>query len=213
LLLVVATGLGGCTATKLDGSPPGAEVARQLQVGSIRSGYASTLEADRASRAESLGVAEALAARIEAWMRETNRWGGGDGLAVEIDRFRLPGAGTRWLSAGANARFHVEHTLGAADRSVAENYSGDRALQNLIDAVAWSIVHAITPFEQRRAIFAIGKREGIQQAIDMLEQCGELSYAEAIKYGMRGELSETNGMTAEYRRVKRLFGARPPRCY
>src|SRR5512139_1941122 len=94
LLLVVATGLGGCTATKLDGSPPGAEVARQLQVGSIRSGYASTLEADRASRAESLGVAEALAARIEAWMRETNRWGGGDVLAVEIDRFRLPGPGT-----------------------------------------------------------------------------------------------------------------------
>jgi len=231
LLAVAATSLGGCTATKLDGSPPGAEVARQLQVGSIRSGYASSLEADRLGRAESFEVADALAARIEAWMKETSRWGGGDVLSVEIDRFRLPGPRTRWLGAGAkgndylgaavdvtqagapDARFHVEHTLGAGDRSIAESYSGNRALQNLIDAVAWSIVHAITPFEQRRAIFAIGKREGIQQAIDMLEQCGELSYAEAIKYGLLGELSESNGMTAEYRRVKRLFGARPPRCY
>jgi hypothetical protein len=231
LLIVTAAMIAGCTATKLDGSPPGAEAARQLQIGAIRTAYASTLEADRASRAESLGLAQTLSSRIETWMRETSRWGGGDLLSVEIDQFRLPGPGTRWLTAGAKgndylgaevvvtqigaptARFHVEQTLGAGDRSIAENYSGDRAFENLIDAVAWSIVHAITPFEKRRAIFEIGKREHIREAINMLEQCGELSYAEAIKYGMLGKMYASNEVSAEYRRVKRFFGARPPQCY
>src|SRR5262249_36970393 len=111
------------------------------------------------------------------------------------------------------ARFHVQHALGSADRPVDEAYSADRALQSLIDAVAWSIVHAITPFERRRAIFEIGKREGIPEAIDMLERCGELSYTEALKYGLLGKMSASNELSTEYRRVKRFFGAHPPRCY
>ena len=37
------------------------------------------------------------------------------------------------------ATFDVEQILGAGDRSMAENYSADRALENLIEAAAWSI--------------------------------------------------------------------------
>jgi hypothetical protein len=156
-------------------------------------------------------------------MRDTSRWGGGDLLTVDVDRFRFagPAKGTDYLGAdvvvtevGApSARFHVEHALGPADRSIDEAYSADRALQSMVDAVAWSIVHAVTPFERRRAIFEIGKDEGIPEAIDMLERCGELSYTEALKYGLLGKMSASNELSAEYRRVKRFFGARPPRCY
>jgi hypothetical protein len=223
LLAAAVAALAGCTATKLDGAPPGARAARQLQIGSLRGGYAGTLALDAARDAESFGVAQALRDRIETWMRDTGRWGGDDVLSVDVDRFRFagPASGADYLGAdvlvtevGApSARFHVEHALGAADRSIDEAYSRERALQSLIDAVAWSIVHAVTPFEQRRAIFEIGKQESVSEAIDMLERCGELSYTEALEYGLRGKMSASNELTAEYRRVKRLFGARPPRCY
>jgi len=111
------------------------------------------------------------------------------------------------------ATFHVVHTLGAGDRSVAENYSADHALENLIEAVAWSVAHSLTPFEKRRPIFEIGKREQIERAINLLEQCGELSYAETLKYSSLGKISASTAAGAETRRMKRAFGGKLPRCY
>lgn len=228
-LLVVGT--FGCTSTQIGGSLLGAEEARDLRLGAVEVRYAGSVPPERITLGTRLDLSETLDGRIESWLQETGRWGGPDALAVEIDQFRLPGIGTRWISgsmkgndylgAGVTvtragnpvAKFHVEHTIGAGDRSIAENYSADRALENLVDAVAWAIVHAVTPFEQRKPIFEIGKREQVEQAIELLELCGELSYAEATKYGVLGKLSVATGAGAEYRRVKRVFGARPPRCY
>jgi hypothetical protein len=111
------------------------------------------------------------------------------------------------------ATFQVEHTIGAGDRSIAENYSADRALENLVAAVAWSVAHELTQFEERRGILEIGKREQIERAIEMLELCGELSYAETLKYSALGKISIGTASGAEARRLKRAFGGKLQRCY
>jgi hypothetical protein len=129
---------------------------------------------------------------------------GNDYLGVKV----TPVRGSEPLST-----FHIEHTLGAGDRSVAENYSANRALENLIDAVAWSMVFELTPFEDRKPVFEIGKREQIERAIEMLELCGELTYAEGMKYSSLGKLSISTASGAEYRRLKRAFGSKPAPCY
>jgi len=223
--------LAACTSTKVVEGPAAMGEGQSLQVGSIESGYTADLLPDRLSRLREHRVALEVARLVEEWMTETGQWGGPDTVRIEVDRFRLPAAGTRWLTGSAKGNdylgarvsmirdgqplmtFHVEHTLGAGDRSIAENYSADRALENLEEAVAWSIAHEITPFEKRREIFEIGKREQIQRAIEMLELCGELSYAESMKYSALGKLSMGTASGAEARRIKKAFGGKLQRCY
>jgi len=220
-----------CTSTKVAGDRPELEEVQSFRIGSTETGYSPDLPADRLSRAREHRVVLDVARLVQDWMTETERWGGSDTLRIVVDRFRLPASGTRWATAQAKgndslgvevsvlrdgqalATFHVEHTIGAGDRSIAENYSADRALENLVEAVAWSIAHELTPFEERRGIFEIGKREQIERAIEMLEICGELSYAEATKYGALGKLSIGTASGAEARRLKRAFGGKLPRCY
>jgi len=220
-----------CTSTTVTGDRPELEEVQTFRIGSTETGYSDDLPADRASRAREHRVALHIARLLEEWMAETERWGGPDTVRIVVDRFRLPAAGTRWATAQAKgndylgaavsvlrdgqvlATFQVEHTIGAGDRSVAENYSADRALENLVEAVAWSIAHELTPFEERRGIFEIGKREQIERAIEMLELCGELTYAETIKYSALGKISVGTASGAEARRLKRAFGGKPERCY
>ena len=109
--------------------------------------------------------------------------------------------------------FHVEHIIGSNDRSLGENYSANHALENMVEAVAWSIAHTLTPFEERRTILGIGKREQIERAIDMLEVCGELSYAEFAKYKSLGKISVATASSGEARRLKSAFGGKLQRCY
>ncbi|HEY5658308.1 MAG TPA: hypothetical protein VIY27_11030 [Myxococcota bacterium] len=223
--------LAGCTSTQVAGDAPEIEAVRSFRIGEAETAYAAELAADRLARAQDHRIAERVARLLEDWLGETQRWGGPDRVRIEIDRFRLPAAGARWVTAqakgndylGANvsviregqvlAVFHVEHTLGAADRSIAENYSAERALENLVEAVAWSAAHELTPLEARRPIFEIGKREEIERAIEMLERCGELSYAETLKYASLGKLSAGTASGAEGRRLKRAFGGKLERCY
>jgi hypothetical protein len=106
--------------------------------------------------------------------------------------------------------FHVEHTIGAGDRSIAENYSANRALENLIEHVAWSIVLEMTPMDERMPVYAIGKREQIERAIEELESCGQLSYGEMVKYGVLGKISIGLAAGAEARRVKWMFSDPDP---
>jgi hypothetical protein len=106
--------------------------------------------------------------------------------------------------------FHVEHTIGAGDRSIAENYSANRALENLIEHVAWSIVLEVTPMDRRMPIYAIGKREQIERAIEELERCGQLSYVEMTKYGALGKVSIGLAAGAEARRAKWIFSDPDP---
>ena len=108
---------------------------------------------------------------------------------------------------------HVEHTIGSNDQSVGERYSANHALENLVEAVAWSVAHTLTPFEERRTIFGVGKREQIERAIDMLEVCGELSYSEFFKYKALGKLSVATASSGEARRLKSAFGGDLRRCY
>jgi len=223
--------LTSCTSTKIAGDTEELEIARPLQIGWTETGYAESVPLDRQARARQHQIVEQVARLVERWMVETERWGGSDGVRIEIDRFRLPADGTRWATAQAKgndylgaqvslvregasvASFHVEHTIGAGDRSIAENYSANRTLENLVEAVAWSVAHALTPFEERRPIFEIGKREQVERAIEMLELCGELGYAEAAKYGALGKISFATASGAEARRLKRAFGGKLPRCY
>lgn len=220
-----------CTSTTVAGDRPELEEVRSFRIGSVEADYGADLAADRVSRAREHGVALEVARLVEAWLTETKRWGGPDAIRIVVDRFRLPAAGTRWATAQAKgndylgvevsvsrddqvlATFDVEHTIGAGDRSIAENYSANRALENLMEAVAWSIAHELTPLEERRGIFEIGKREQIERAIEMLELCGELSYAETLKYSSLGKISVKTASGAEARRLKRAFGGRLQRCY
>jgi hypothetical protein len=223
--------LVACTSTQVAGDRPEIEELQSFRIGSTETSYGADLPADRISRAREHRVVLDVARLLEEWMTETGRWGGPDTVRIEIDRFRLPAAGTRWATAQAKgndylgaevsvmrdgqslATFHVEHTIGAGDRSIAENYSADRALENLVEAVAWSVAYELTPFEERRGIFEIGKREQIERAIEMLELCGELSYAETMKYSALGKISLGTASGAEARRLKRAFGGKLQRCY
>lgn len=229
--ILCCLGLATCTSTRIAGDQLETDDVAALQLGVAETDYGADLPTDRLVRAREHRIAERVARLVEEWMVETGRWGGPDKLRIVIDRFRLPASGTRWATAqakgndylGAEASvivdnqllttFHVEHTIGAGDRSIAENYSADRALENLIGAVAWSIAYELTPFEERRPIFEIGKREQIERAIEMLELCGELSYAETLKYSALGKISVGTASGAEARRLKRAFGGSLPRCY
>ena len=223
--------LAACTSTTLSGDGEELENVRTFEIGMAETGYDESLAPDRIARAREHQVVERVARLVGKWMIDTERWGGADRVRIEIDRFRLPAGGTRWATAQAKgndylgaqvsvlregeivASFHVEHTIGAGDRSIAENYSADRTLENLMEAVAWSVAHTLTPFEERRHIFDIGKREQVERAIDMLERCGELSYAETMKYGSLGKISLATASGAEARRIKRAFGGKLERCY
>jgi hypothetical protein len=46
----------------------------------------------------------------------------------------------------------------------------------------------------------------------MLERCGELGYAEVVKYGALGVMSVATASGAEARRLKRAFGGQLERC-
>ncbi len=225
---MAAVGLA-CTTTTVEGGVDPAR-APALGVGAIEVEYGEGLPPDRARRSKELGIAEQLAGRVERWMSEAGTWGGSDRVLVSLDRFRLPASG-RWATGQAQgndylgvavevmrgedriASFDVEHRIGAADRSIAENYSADRALENLVDAVAWSILYETSGDDDREAVFEIGKREQVERAIEMLERCGKLSYAEATKFAALGKLGIDTAAGAEYRRLKRLFGGELPRCY
>ena len=212
----ITAGISATVCAKLEASNPGRSVKDRIALAVVEDAEKKGLLKPGGTIIEptsgNMGVALAIVAAVKGYKCIFTI---PDKMSIEkIRRLRAFGAEVVVTQIGApSARFHVEQTLGAGDRSIAENYSGDRAFETLVDAVAWSIVHAVTPFEKRRAIFEIGKRERIREAINMLEQCGELSYAEAIKYGMLGKMYASNEVSAEYRRVKRFFGARPPRCY
>ncbi len=223
--------LVACTSTKVAGDRPELEEVQSFRIGSTETGYTPDLPADRLLRAREHRVVLDVARLVRDWMAETERWGGTDTVHIMVDRFRLPASGTRWATAQAKgndylgvevsvvrhgqelATFHVEHTIGAGDRSIAESYSADRALENLVKAVAWSVAHELTPFEKRRGILEIGKREQIEAAIEMLELCGELTYAETMKYSVLGKISIGTASGAEARRLKRAFGGKLQRCY
>jgi hypothetical protein len=220
-----------CTSTTVGGDRPDLEQVRSFRIGVAEADYDPGLSADRVARAREHHVAVEVARLVEEWMTETKRWGGPDKVRIVVDRFRLPAGGTRWATAQAKgndylgvdvsvsrdeqviATFDVEHTIGAGDRSIAENYSANRALENLMEAVAWSIAHELTPFEERKGIFEIGKREEIERAIEMLELCGELTYAETLKYSSLGKISVETASGAEARRLKKALGGTLPRCY
>ena len=66
---------------------------------------------------------------------------------------------------------------------------------------------------RRKPIYMIGKREQIERAINELELCGELSYAELTKFAGLGKVDLDTAAGAEARRTKWLFGARPKPCW
>jgi hypothetical protein len=214
-----------CTTTQVSGIDA---PVTTYAIGKISGGYDTDLAADRVQRAEQHRIVESIGEHVERWMREAGTWAGPDELHVSVDRFRLPNK-ARWMSAQAKGNdylgaevflihegeepaqhFHVEHTIGAGDRSLAENYSANRALENLIEHVAWSIVLEVTPMEERMPVYAIGKREQIERAIEELEICGQLSYGEMLKYSALGKVSLGLAAGIEGRRVKWMFSDPDP---
>lgn len=204
--------------------------ASPVQVASVVAHYGKGLQVDRRERAEENNIAGRVAQLVEAWMKESGQWGGADSVAIEISEFRLPASGTRWLTgqlkgndylgatvivsrdAAPLTQFQVTQTLGAMDRSIGENYSADWALDNLIEAVAWSIAFELTPVPQRAKILDIGKREEVQAAIDENHRCGRLSFMEGVKYSALGLLSFSTAAGSDVRRIQRAFGYKTPNC-
>lgn len=219
-LLVCLGVTGACTTTQVTGVD---ELETTYEIGKVSGSYTSDLDTDRIQRAEQHRIVESIAEHVERWMKEAGTWAGPDELHVSVDRFRLPNK-SRWMSAQAKGNdylgaevflvrageepsetFHVEHTIGAGDRSIAENYSASRALENLIEHVAWSIILEATPMNKRMPVYAIGKREQIERAIADLESCGQLSYAEMLKFSVLGKVSIGLAAGAEARRAKWIF--------
>ena len=64
--------------------------------------------------------------------------------------------------------------------------------------------------DERMPVYAIGKREQIERAIEDLEICGQLSYAEMVKYGALGKASIGLAAGAEARRIKWMFSDPDP---
>jgi hypothetical protein len=224
-LLIALGATSACTTTQVSGID---EPVTTYAIGKVSGSYGSDLAADRVQRAKQHRIVESIGEHVERWMREVGTWVGPDELHVSVDRFRLPNK-ARWMSAQAKGNdylgaevfliregeepaqhFHVEHTIGSGDRSIAENYSANRALENLIEHVAWSIVLEVTPMEERRPVYAIGKREQIERAIEELEICGQLTYGEMVKYGALGKVSIGLAAGAEARRVKWMFSDPDP---
>jgi hypothetical protein len=204
--LLALCGAIGCTTTELSGDRLDPEDVRDIRIGALELSYSPDLPADRRQRAQQLRLAEQVGELVELWMTEAKHWSGADRLRLEIVRFRLPGSG-RWVTGAMKgsdflaaqatvlrdgeslAVFEVEHTIGAGDRSIAENYSANRAVENLIEAVAWSIAYELAPRGTRGTILEIGKREQIERAIQTLYTCKELSYAEELKFSALGKLN------------------------
>ena len=224
-LLVTLGATSACTTTQVSGID---ESVTPFAIGKVSGSYGSNLAADRVQRAEQHRIVESIGEHVERWMIEAGTWAGSDELHVSVDRFRLPNK-ARWMTAQAKGndylgaeifiireeeepakQFHVEHTIGTGDRSIAENYSANRALENLIEHVAWSIVLEVTPMNKRMPVYAIGKREQIERAIEDLELCGQLSYVEMVKYGAVGKVSIGLAAGAEARRAKWIFSDPDP---
>ncbi len=221
--------VAGCTATRIEGGASEVDLSAVL-FGSISGGYKDELAADRRRRAERLQIAEKLEVRLEGWLAALDRWGGNDVVSLEIDRFRLP-AVARGLTAGfkgndylgvevtvmrdavAVVAFHAEHQLGAGDRSVTANYSANAALTQLVDSVAWAVLLELTPPKMRKPVFEIGKAAEVPKAIQLLEECGELSYAESLGFVAKGLIPASIAAGAETRRLKRALGGDLPKCY
>jgi hypothetical protein len=64
--------------------------------------------------------------------------------------------------------------------------------------------------DERMPVYAIGKREQIERAIEELEICGQLSYAALLKYSALGKASIGLAAGAEARRVKWMFSDPDP---
>jgi hypothetical protein len=224
-LLAILGAASACTTTQVSGIN---EQVTTYAIGKVSGSYGSDLAADRVQRAGQHRIVESIGEHVERWMREAGTWDGPDELRVSVDRFRLPNK-ARWMSGqmkgndylGAEVflisegeepaqSFRVEHTIGAGDRSIAENYSANRALENLIEHVAWSIVIEVTPMDERMPVYAIGKREQIERAIEELELCGQLSYAEMLKYSALGKVSIGVAAGVDARRVKWMFSDPDP---
>jgi hypothetical protein len=227
-LVVLLVWISGCTTTDV----VGVETidAQSLSIGEITTAYSADINEARRLQAQSHQVAEQVGRLVQSWLDEAGLLAGDDVIHIELDSFRLP-VESRWASGAAKgndylgpsvtvlrngspqAEFHVEQTLGAGERSVAENYSANRAQENLIEAVAWSIALEVTPMHRREPIYMIGKREQIERAITELELCGELSYAEAAKFATLGKIEFKTASGAEARRTKWLFGFKPKPCW
>ena len=224
-LLVGLGAMSACTTTQVSGID---ERVMSYAVGKVSGSYGSDLATDRVQRAKQHRIVDSIGEHVERWMREAGTWAGPDELHVSVDRFRLPDK-VRWMTAQAKGndylgaevflirkgeesaqRFRIEHTIGAGDRSIAENYSANRALENLIEHVAWSIVLEVTPMDERMPVYAIGKREQIERAIENLEICGQLSYVEMLKYSTLGKVSIGLAAGAEARRAKWMFSDPDP---
>jgi len=224
-LVVVFFAASACTTTKVGEIE---EPVTSYAIGRVSGSYGSELPSDRLRHAAQHQVIESIGIHVERWMKEAGTWGGPDELRVTVERFRLPEL-ARWASGQAKGNdylgvdvsiipetgetsqaFRVEHTIGAVDRSIAENYSAHRALENMIEHVAWSIVLEVTPMDRRMPVYAIGKREQIERAIAELELCGQMSYVELTKYGALGKVSVGLAAGAEARRAKWMFSDPEP---
>ncbi len=228
-LVAICATTGACTRTHVEGLSHKVDLG-PITVGRIEVAYGRGLAGDRLRRAQQLRVAERLERRLADWLVEVERWGGDRIVSIEVERFRLPAVargftgslkGSDYLGVRVALladqdevlSFGAEQVLGAGDRSVAANYSETAALRELIDSIAWSILLEVTPVPERKAVFDIGKRAEVPRAIQLLEECGELSYLESVGFSAKGLIPFSTAAGAETRRLKRAFGGTLPRCY
>jgi hypothetical protein len=182
-LLVSAALLAGCTGVS-SSEPRALEQARDLVIGRVGVYYdEERLQADRIARAKQIRLAQSVQSRMSRFLvlAGLGSRSGRDVMWIKLTEFRLPN-GARWVTGGmkgndtlsamvsadrgARALYANQFSaqLGAGDRTVAANYSANRAMKELVDSLAWEIAWDLSWVTGRRgedALLDAGLEAGV----------------------------------------------------
>ena len=219
--LAMATLLGGCTGTKTTHTRIAAG-AQQIVVGRVQIAYDTrAIATDRVRRAKQIRLAEAIEEKVWQYVQsaELASERGTDTLWIQLNGFRLPRSG-RWASGGFKGKdelaaltvvvrgraplfsTQVSAQLGANDKTIAANYSANRAMSELVNMLAWEIAWQLTRVNDRKAEAALleaGERAGVKRAILILAHRGQLSYGDFARHSLAGRVGvENTALGAKY---------------
>ncbi len=213
------------SSTKVDHQAfPRAHTPEHFRFSTIVGAYPSGLSAGQRALVHRYRPVEAVARKVQAWSEETGLWGGRQALRIELRSVRLP-ARWQWDDAGPLVigsavgyrgedhldlgveilqqqvllhRMEIKRTFPATNRSVAQVFCSERAMDDLSSDVAWQIVFELTPPGYDEPIIRAGHRDGVAAATMVAEKRGLLNVGELLGAAATGRSREA-GVTDKYR--------------
>ena len=191
VLMVVAS--PGCTGTTVEHEHiPQEHSIEYFSFSEVEAAYAAGLIEESEALVTKYQPGEEISAQVEIYAEETGMWGGIQTVALEVRSIRLPERGkcsddhlavavAIWEADRELHRMEIAHKIDYFDAEWGEIFSSDRAMRDLIGAVAWRIVYEMTPPGFDEAIICAGHGNGIRPATVEAGRRGFLSYGEALK--------------------------------